>query len=393
MLPFLLALAQAPPEFERPFRVRDGNGEIEVEAGHASPHMVDLDHDGLSDLLVGQGDGRVRWYRNVGASKTPRYESFAWIQADGRDARVPLRGGLSSTPRLADVTGDGLHDLVASGPFERSAFVFPGRSDGTFGWREPLLPFSRRTQDRARSQIALGDWDRDGDVDLVSMDGLGAAWLFTNLAGPSARARFDTGRELDRPGQWLYLDIASTPELADWDGDGFLDLLVGTWEGEVRVQRGHGTTGCEPAVSVLDAPTHCRPCVFDWNGDGLLDLLVGVDVETTGPEPFLTAEQRGARAELEVCLGELRWRLDRTEQRVRGEVLRRHDATELRVLHDDRLEETIRAEVETALELDAAADATRAAMATLERALAPLQALHEHRSTVWVHLRKATERR
>jgi hypothetical protein len=63
---------------------------IDVEIGHAAPAYVDIDGDGLKDLLVGQfGGGKLRIYKNVGSNSRPRFGEFAFLQAGGSDATVP----------------------------------------------------------------------------------------------------------------------------------------------------------------------------------------------------------------------------------------------------------------------------------------------------------------
>src|SRR5439155_25932643 len=82
------------------------------------------------------------------------------------------------------------------------------------------------------------------------------------------------------------------PFVADWDGDGRPDLLVGSGDGCVwfyrNVARNRGTELAEgkqilpPVGEMHDEHTPTRPtrgirskvCTADWNGDGRLDLLV-----------------------------------------------------------------------------------------------------------------------
>ena len=82
-------------------------------------------------------------------------------------------------------------------------------------------------------------------------------------------------------------------DVADWDDDGDLDLLVSVADGSVSLYRNTGSAQ-KPKLALRtqlvppgeetygsDAPTEARRggrakiCVADWNGDGRLDLLVG----------------------------------------------------------------------------------------------------------------------
>ena len=100
--------------------------------------------------------------------------------------------------------------------------------------------------------------------------------------------------------------------MADWDGDGQKDLLVGAGDGSVTLFRNTGTaTAPELAAGVTlvpkgeveygaDAPreprrgVRAKVCATDWDGDGRLDLLLG-DFATQKPDrPEPTPEQRPA---------------------------------------------------------------------------------------------------
>jgi len=63
---------------------------IDVDVGHAAPHVTDWNGDGKPDLLVGQfGEGKLRIFLNEGTRSEPRFTTYAWFRADGEDATVP----------------------------------------------------------------------------------------------------------------------------------------------------------------------------------------------------------------------------------------------------------------------------------------------------------------
>jgi hypothetical protein len=77
-------------ELDAPVLVHAKDGPIDVLVGHAAPFLHDMDGDGLADLLVGEfGSGGLRHYRNVGVAGAPKFDDFAYFQADGKDASVP----------------------------------------------------------------------------------------------------------------------------------------------------------------------------------------------------------------------------------------------------------------------------------------------------------------
>src|ERR1035437_4737861 len=76
----------------------------------ATPFIYDWDGDGLKDLLCGNGDGYVYFFRNIGTAQSPAYAAGTRIQAGGAD----LNFGIRSVVRMFDLDGDGVADLLGS---------------------------------------------------------------------------------------------------------------------------------------------------------------------------------------------------------------------------------------------------------------------------------------
>ena len=148
------------------------------------------------------------------------------------------------------------------------------------------------------------DFDGDGDFDLLTgsynakLSVKGAA-LFIALAKDSSFA--SPHAISDQRGVALTLEDvrndhadtrkfrrpnASDPHCADWDGDGDLDLIVGSMEGEITLLRNVGTRKApryarpgnllRHAGRPIRVPGgHGAPVLADWDADGKVDLLSG----------------------------------------------------------------------------------------------------------------------
>ncbi len=180
---------------------------------HLSPAIVDLDGDGLLDLVLGTWRDVVQWWRNTGTTAAPR-----WALADS--ALVTITRGSNTTPTLADLDGDGDLDMLI------------GESSGQ-------LNLYRNTGSRTAPRFELVS-DTFGDI--------------------------DAGRR-------------STPLLHDLDGDGKADLLLGNEAGEIRLWRNVSTGSTIDFVVdstiVARVPGNAAPALGDLDGDGDLDLVVG----------------------------------------------------------------------------------------------------------------------
>jgi len=202
-------------------------GVIDVGSGSA-PIFADLDGDGDLDALVGNADGRLRYFRNVGSAVTPQYSELT-------GAANPFNGfdvGNRSTPAVADLDGDGDLDVLV------------GAADGT-------LLYFRNT----------GSASVPVYVDVAA----------NPLAGTNPLAGIDVGNH-------------SSPAVVDLDGDGILDLVVGNADGTLDAYRNNGTVllpdfvplaGTADPFAGIDVGTDSAPALADIDGDGDADLLLG----------------------------------------------------------------------------------------------------------------------
>ncbi len=78
-------------------RILSAGKPIDAAGGHAAPCVADLDGDGVRDLLVGQflwegptrWGARIRYFRNRGTDKAPRFLGFTNLKGGDVEARAP----------------------------------------------------------------------------------------------------------------------------------------------------------------------------------------------------------------------------------------------------------------------------------------------------------------
>lgn len=215
---------------------------------------------------------------------------------------------------------DGHLDLL-SGCWPGEICIFWGTGPGTFGGHEALkFTDDKAIKDESASSVAVTDWNNDGHLDLIVGYIMGPVRYYEN----DGKTRFKQGVPLKAGGK----DIQSHdggPCIADWDGDGINDLILGDDSGTVlffKAQSGSPTPTLAAGQPILSANTaeswkprtwnktktmvipsvpgaRTKPAVCDWNNDGKLDLLVGDFSLIKAPEKKLTAEQTAQMKKVE----------------------------------------------------------------------------------------------
>lgn len=148
-----------------------------------------------------------------------------------------------------DFDGDGERDLV-TGCFEGWGYFVKGLGKGVFAEPKPIL-------DTAGENLRISQfWNNET-------------------------------KKWDKVAGAKYGDLAIAVTPVDWDADGDLDLLFGSFEGHVFLRANTGTAR-KPSFDAADivqveaggkpiaVPTrHAMPVVADWDHDGRWDLVTG----------------------------------------------------------------------------------------------------------------------
>jgi hypothetical protein len=188
-----------------------------------------------------------------------------------------------------DFNNDGVPDLAVADQNSGGFFIntYIGKGDGTFE-----APFPNHSVTPVVSMIT-GDFNGDGLLDLAVLDGIGNTTIFLNhKIGPLLHGGVFIQQQvfhslLTGPG---YGGLAT----GDFNGDGKIDLVVTGISAnlatspsiDIFLGNGNGTVGS--AIPVGGAGDYLgTPAVGDFNGDGKLDLAVGSTNGDSGVIVFL----------------------------------------------------------------------------------------------------------
>ncbi len=83
--------AQSQAIFEDPVRIHADGQPIKINYGYTYPASIDLDKDGLKDLVVGEyrNGGELYFYKNIGAKNAPKYAKAKNLMVGNTNLTVP----------------------------------------------------------------------------------------------------------------------------------------------------------------------------------------------------------------------------------------------------------------------------------------------------------------
>ncbi|WP_018625856.1 FG-GAP repeat domain-containing protein [Niabella aurantiaca] len=265
---------RARPVFSKGRYLKNEKGVISMDLEMIIPVAVDWNKDGLTDLVVGDEDGRVALIENTGKveNSMPVFKSARYFQQEAADVKF----GALVTPFSVDWDGDGDEDLICGNSAGYIGFIENlGMYNGMPRWAKPVLLKS------------------EGEVIRIQAGKNGS------IQGPAEA-------------KWGY----TTLSVADWDGDGLKDIIVNSIWGKIEWFKNTGTEKApklakaqgvkvdwpgktvpkpswiwwSPQPGTLVTQWRTTPFAIDWNKDGLTDLIL---LDTAGYLSYFERFKKG----------------------------------------------------------------------------------------------------
>jgi hypothetical protein len=253
------------PEYSQPINITD----------FPLVTYFDIDNDNIKEMIVGsfdavhykpQGYNSVHLYENSNTNDSPYFHLVKkdLFQEDMIDA------GDAATPAIVDVDGDGLMDLVIGNYGKVDSTYYDTvwyilytskhshltyyKNVGTASQPEFQL-MTKNWQDiynlgLTATKPTFGDLDGDGDMDMILGSQDGDLVYFENIAGAGNPIAF-------APPVLNYKNISvgefSTPQLFDINGDSLLDLVIGKKNGYLSYYKNTGTATTPNFTKITDS--------------------------------------------------------------------------------------------------------------------------------------------
>jgi hypothetical protein len=224
--------------------------------GNSWPRAMDLDRDGDLDVVAStDSTPGVCWWENTHGNAT------SWTEH-------PLISGFDNTgpSSVVDLDKDSDLDIVATELNGEGMVWWENRRGQPLGWLRHALPAD---SDLHAGTPEIGDFDRDGDPDIIYRTAEAIHWLpnqtiHRNAVFPRKELVAD------------FFDGVTCACTADLNGDGLTDILgAASVDGEIRVWLGTGFASAPWWSSTVDLDADGIGSLFtaDLDGDGDLDIL------------------------------------------------------------------------------------------------------------------------
>jgi hypothetical protein len=266
----------------------DFNGDGNVDMATTS-----FTQTGGVSVLLGKGDGTFQTHLDSPTAQSPTTITAGDFNGDGKvdlvvaDSTATSQllstligngdgtfqniipqtlSGIVRSLAVGDFNGDGKLDIVAVIDSTNAVSIFLGNGDGSFA--PPVqYPAGPMLVSSPYHNVLAGDFNGDGKLDLAAASDNGIAILLGNGNGTFQPFTLVPSLLSYAPGDELLA-------LADFNGDGALDIVRATQTGIINVALGNGSGTFQQAPgfqipSILNAQS---AVAADFNGDGKPDV-------------------------------------------------------------------------------------------------------------------------
>ena len=209
----------------------------------AVPTVADWDNDGKLDIIAGNSQGFLYFFKNMGTNADPKFTVQKSLCANGNVIHVQpgykedIQGPQEARwgylcPKVFDWNGDGKLDIITNDSRSRH-MVYIGTSGPVTDRLESEHPLYVNDLDlKGTWRCRPGISQMDGYIAYITLDDDNELHLYSRIDDYNLQ---DRGKLFLEDGSLISASKAESGgtgrlkiEIVDWDGDGIKDLILGT---------------------------------------------------------------------------------------------------------------------------------------------------------------------
>ncbi len=279
------------PVFEPPVKIAEKHRNIEVSFVDGNPRLL---VPGKELTGLEQGDLKEKEVFSVEEilkdfpKKKPRFNQWKYVDYDG-DGNLDFIVGVDD---WGDYGWDNAFDEAGNwtnGPLH--GYVYWIRNeDGKYVNKGRLKAGGKVIDVYGAPSPNFADFDGDGDLDLICGEFLDKLTWFENT-GSREQPEYAAGRYLENDNGVIQMDLQMImPTVIDWNGDGHMDLIIGDEDGRVAYLKNTGKI-------MNNMPVFEDPYYFKQKSDkvkfGALSTPFSVDWDGDGDEDLIVGNTAG----------------------------------------------------------------------------------------------------
>lgn len=227
------------------------------------PAVVDLDFDGKKEIIEGFANGELYIWKNTGSAYNTNPVFNTRDYHTGAYNIMP--------PVVADIDKDGAYEIfiMASKSGSATCYLYAITETGQIkdGWNGKAINLHENQWNPAEPpSVSIGDIDQDDNLEIFcAYYGYLKVW---NADGTEKLSISNSNFKI----------YGSSPNIADIDGGGDMEIIVSSYDGNIYAYKNNGDPVTGWPLRSGD-PIKTNPVIADVDGGGKSEIITGKDSE------------------------------------------------------------------------------------------------------------------